>query len=225
MQYKLLVVDDEPMIQNLLRDHFEAEGYLVYTAGNAGQAEAMLGKKPDLVLLDIAMPDLDGITFCAGIRRHIVCPILFLTAKGEIQDKLNGLRAGGDDYIVKPFSMDELTARVEAHLSREARAHRAADQRFSDGLVTDYSARIVVYREQTISLSRREFDILELLSMNAGMVFGRDMIYERIWGYDAEGDSLVVKEHVRKIKSKLEAVSGKQYIETVWGVGYRWIRT
>ena len=224
MHYKLLVVDDEPLIRGLLKDHFEAEGYLVYTAQDAKQAEALLGKKPDLVLLDIAMPDVDGITFCTGIRKELECPILFLTAKGELQDKLIGLRAGGDDYIVKPFSMEELTARVEAHLRREERVRLATDKRFADGLVIDYSARTVAYRGRRISVSRKEFDIIELLSMNAGIVFGREMIYERLWGYEAEGDSLVVKEHIRRLRSKLEAVSGKQYIETVWGVGYRWVR-
>jgi DNA-binding response OmpR family regulator len=221
---KILVVDDEQMILNLLRDHFETEDYLVYTAKNAKEALDKLREKPNIILLDINMPEIDGMTLCSRIRTHISCPIIFLTVRVEEQDKINGLNVGADDYITKPFSIDELTARVEAHLRREQRSHYKSDTYFSRGLVIDYSERTIYYENLSIPLSRKEFDIIELLSMNAGVVFDREMIYEKIWGFDAEGDNSVIKEHIRKIRTKLSQATGRAYIETVWGVGYKWIK-
>ena len=169
------------------------------------------------------MPDGDGLEVCKRIRNFVNCPILFLTAKVEDSDKINGFRVGGDDYIVKPFSIDELGARVAAHLRREER-HQAADKaRFTGNLSIDYVSRTVTCSDQPIALAKKEFDIIELLSMNSGQVFDRERIYERIWGWDSDGESTVVAEHIRRIRSKLSAVSEKTYIETVWGVGYKWV--
>ncbi|OPJ59864.1 response regulator transcription factor [Clostridium oryzae] len=222
MKDKILIVDDEKMIINLLKDHFETENYIVFTALSAKEAIEKLSLKPHIIILDINMPDMDGITLCSKIRNHVYCPIIFLSARIEEQDIINGLRVGGDDYIVKPFSIDELTARVESHLRREQRRTCSTDTRFSGGLAIDYSERIISYEGKEICVSRREFDIIKLLSMNAGIVFEKETIYEKIWGYDAEGDSSVIKEHIRKIRMKLSRVTGIDYIETVWGVGYRW---
>lgn len=127
MTPKILLVDDEPAICNLVKLHFQTEGYLVYTASDAEEASKMLAHTPDLILLDINMPEVDGLEFCKKIRNHIDCPILFLTSRVTEQDKIIGLRAGGDDYITKPFSLDELTARVEAHLRRENRARHGGN--------------------------------------------------------------------------------------------------
>lgn len=220
---KLLLVDDEDAICRLIKLHFETEGYLVYTASGAEEAAGMLAHAPDLILLDINMPEVDGLEFCKKVRSHIDCPIIFLTSRITEQDKIIGLRAGGDDYITKPFSLDELTARVEAHLRRENRIRHGSNTRMFGDLFIDYAGRCVYCGEEQILLSKKEFDIIEFLSQNAGQVFDRERIYERLWGYDAEGNSDILKEHIRRIRMKLARVSGKEYIETVWGCGYKWI--
>lgn len=221
---KLLVIDDEQTICQLIKIHFETEGYIVYTAQGIRQGKEMLSVGPDLILLDINMPDENGIDFCRGIRQYIDCPILFLTSRVTEQDKILGLQAGGDDYITKPFSIAELTARVEAHLKREQRSSHRNVKMFGD-LVIDYNERSVYFLDQLISFSKREFDVIEFLSLNEGQVFTKETLYERIWGYLAEGNSDVLKEHIRKIRGKLQEVTGCKYIETVWGVGYKWIRS
>lgn len=222
MNYKILIIDDEEMLTDLLAQHFNDKGYVVYTANNGMDAIAMLENKPDLILLDINMPDMDGLTLCKNIRNHVVCPIIFLTARITEQDKINGLRIGGDDYITKPFSLQELTARVEAHLRRDLRNRTTPELVSSQGLIVNMSEKTAFYEGVEIGLSKREFDIIEFLLMNSNQVFDRERIYEAVWGFDAEGDSSVVKEHIRKIRAKLFKVTGKEYIETVWGIGYKW---
>lgn len=224
MKEKLLFVDDEKMILNMLKKNFEIEGYTVFTADTADKALKCLKHTPDLILLDINMPGMDGLELCSLIRAHISCPIIFLTARVTEQDKINGLMIGGDDYITKPFSMDELMARVTAHLRREQRRATASYVRFDRELVIDYNSRTIFWGEQALDFSNREFEIIRFLSLNAGMVFDRETIYERLWGFDGEGDSIVVKEHIRKIRNKLAVYTDKQYIETVWGVGYKWTK-
>lgn len=220
---KILVADDEPDIVNLLRDYFEINGYEVLMALNGSEALKQAAKDPDLILLDISMPDVDGLEVCTRIRDFVSCPILFLTAKVEETDKINGFRVGGDDYIVKPFSIDELGARVLAHLRREERHQTKTRIKFMDNLVIDYTTRTVYYNKTPLSFVKKEFDIIELLSMNNGQVFDKEHIYERVWGWDSEGDSSVVTEHIRRIRGKLSESGCKIYIETVWGVGYKWV--
>jgi DNA-binding response OmpR family regulator len=169
------------------------------------------------------MPDMDGLEVCKRIRLHVGCPIVFLTAKVTEQDKVNGLMIGGDDYIVKPFSIEELGARVKAHLRRENRIAKKEKVRFTGKLAINYSARSVYHGEETVSLTKTEFDILEYLSMNKGQVFSKERIYEKLWGYDSDGDSNIVTEHIRRIRTKLAKYSEETFIETVWGVGYKWI--
>ncbi len=224
MQSKILIVDDEPDIVTMLRQFFTSKGYQVFTAANGGEALCQAGKAPDLILLDIQMPDIDGLEVCRRIRGHIPCPILFLTARIEDADKVKGFSAGGDDYIVKPFSLIELEARIQAHLRREARSRSEAQVKFSGDLTIDYSERTLSLQNKKIPLAKKEFDIVELLSQNAGQVFDKERIYERVWGCDSDGDSSVVAEHIRRIRSKLSARTGKTYIETVWGCGYKWSR-
>lgn len=222
MKQKILIVDDEVILTELLTDHFSACGYLTYAANNSEEALALLQQQPDLILLDINMPDVDGMTLCKQIRSNVVCPILFLTARITEQDKINGFRSGGDDYITKPFSLQELTARVEAHLRRDARNRMAPELLSSQGLIVNLSERTVLYEGKNIPFSKREFDIIEFLLSNGNHVFDKESIYEKIWGFDGAGDSNVVKEHVRKIRGKLYEATGKDYIETVWGMGYKW---
>lgn len=224
MSYKILIVDDEADIVTMLKKFFENRNYDVLTAPNGKEAIKQAERQPDIILLDINMPELDGISVCQRIRDYVSCPILFLTARIEDADKVKGFAVGGDDYIVKPFSVIELEARVAAHLRRELRHAFEAQIRFDGGLSIDYSARCVCFREEAIPLVKKEFDIIELLSQNPGQVFDKERIYERVWSYDSDGDSGVVSEHIRRIRMKFATVGCKSYIETVWGSGYKWIR-
>lgn len=220
---KILVIDDEQSILDMLSLHFQLEGYLVYTAINAKQALERLSISPDIILLDINMAGMNGLDLCITIREFIACPIIFLTARISEQDKINGLMVGGDDYITKPFSMNELLARVNAHLRREKRNHTKTQGRFSEELIIDYGKRSVYIKGNLIELSKKEFEIIQLLSMNEGQVFDKEKIYEIIWGFVDDGDSSnVIKEHIRKIRLKFSKYTDKTYIDTVWGVGYKW---
>ena len=209
--YKILVVDDEQAILSMVKMHLELEGYLVMTATEGREALTQLSNAPDLILLDINMQGMNGIDLCSS-----------LTARVSGQDKVNGFKAGGDDYITKPFDMEELLARIAAHLRREERRGGKIKGRFQEDLFIDYGGHRVTVKGNDIELSNKEFGIIRYLSMNAGQVFDREKIYEHLWGLEGNGDSSVVKEHIRRIRQKLSAYTDKEYIETVWGVGYRW---
>lgn len=221
----IMVIDDEIEILDMLKRYFTLEGYDVITAAGGNEALQKLAKQPDLILLDINMPDIDGLSLCKNIRDFVSCPILFLTANVEDSDKIKGFGAGGDDYIVKPFSIDELGARVSAHLRRENRNKTKSRVWFDEQLAIDYLDRAVYWAGQEIPLLKKEFDILEVLSQNPGQVFDKERLYEAAWGLDGMGNNSVVAEHIRKIRAKFAAVDAKQYIETVWGVGYKWEKT
>lgn len=222
MKKKILIVDDETGIVDMLKSYFEIQSFHVYTAYNGIEALKQVTRNPDLVLLDINMPDMDGLTIREKIRDHISCPILFLTARIETADKIKGFQAGGDDYIVKPFDLDELGARVAAHLRRENRKQEQSALRFFDDMVIDYTKREITINGVSVILSKKEFDIVELLSVNPGQIFDRERIYEIVWGIDGEGSSDTVMEHIRKIRAKLATQTIHSYIETVWGCGYKW---
>lgn len=222
MNEKILLVDDEKGIVVTMKNYFEMSGYQVYTAYNGKEALQKVTYNPDIILLDINMPDIDGLTVCQRIRENISCPILFLTARIETSDKIKGFQVGADDYIVKPFDLDELGARVAAHLRRENRRQEQAVCRFFGEMTVDYSKRSVTIDNTPVSLSKKEFDIVELLSQNAGQVFDRERIYETIWGLEGDGSSDTIMEHIRKIRVKFAGLTIHNYIETVWGVGYKW---
>lgn len=224
MSYNILIADDELDIVKMLAGFFSSKGYNVMTATNGIDTIKQAERKPDIILLDINMPKLDGLSVCERIRNHVSCPILFLTARIEDTDKVKGFSVGGDDYIVKPFSLIELDARVRAHLRRENRHSFSTKVKFSDELTIDYAERCVYFKENNIMLAKKEFDIVELLSINPGQVFDKERIYEKIWGYDSDGDSSVVAEHIRRIRGKIAAFTEKIYIETVWGCGYKWVK-
>lgn len=219
---KILIVDDEKGVVDMLKNYFEKRSFQVYTALNGIEALKQVELNPDIVLLDVNMPDMDGLAVCGRIREFIACPILFLTARIESADKIIGFQAGADDYIVKPFDLDELGARVQAHLRREQRRQGSKAVRFFGELTIDYAARTIMVNGEAVSMSKREFDIVELLSLNPGQVFDRERIYETVWGIDGDGSSDTVMEHIRKIRAKLTAHTLYSYIETVWGCGYKW---
>lgn len=223
MNEKIMLVDDEKGVVTVMKNYFEMSGYQVITAYSGQEALKKMSYLPDIVLLDINMPDMDGLTVCQSIREYITCPILFLTARIETTDKIKGFSAGADDYIVKPFDLDELGARVAAHLRRENRKQEQSTLRFFNDMVIDYAKREISISGTRVSLSKKEFDIVELLSINAGQVFDRERIYDTVWGLEGDGNSDTIMEHIRKIRAKFSALSLHNYIETVWGVGYKWI--
>ena len=223
MSYKLLLVDDDRDLIKMLTHYFSRKGYNIRSAENGLEAMERVKEGPDLILLDINMPGMDGLAVCRQILRDKVsCPSLFLTAKVEEQDRVNGLLLGGDDYILKPFSLKELEARIVAHLKREERQRQKSEYRFQEGLMIDYTAKKVQLQGRELEFTRTEYEILEFLSMHPGQVFDKERIYEKVCGYDAEGDSRVVTELIRRIRKKLSEYANAEYIETVWGVGYRW---
>lgn len=224
MAYKILVIDDDTELLKMLRRYFEMKKYEIITAENGADGLNKMKLQPDIILLDINMPRIDGIEVCKRIRDKTDCPILFLTARVEEKDIVNGLSSGGDDYILKPFSLKELDARITAHLKREARRGGKTQCLFQGELFVDYTAKRVQIHTEDIELTRLEFEIIEFLSMNPGMVFEKDRIYEKVCGFDAEGDSRVITELIRRIRNKFREHTETEYIETVWGMGYRWIK-
>lgn len=224
MRHSILIVDDEKDMVALLRDNFEMLGYLVFTAGNYDEAVEKAAHAPDIILLDVNMPERDGLSVCRAIREFVRCPIIFLTARITDADKIEGFAAGGDDYVTKPFSLDELSARVAAHLRREERLRREARVYFEGDVAVDYLEKAVYVRGKRVPLAKKEFEIVELLSQNRGQVFDKERIYERVWGWDGEGSSSVVAEHIKRIRAKLSQAGAQGQIETVWGVGYKWVK-
>ncbi|MFQ9012897.1 MAG: response regulator transcription factor [Lacrimispora saccharolytica] len=222
MTYRLLIADDDEELVKMLKSYLEIKGFEILTAGDGLEVLEKLSKNPDLILLDINMPRMDGIEVCRKIRNETACPILFLTARVEEQDRVNGLLSGGDDYITKPFSLKELEARITAHLKREERQKFRTSSRYENGLWIDYAGKEVRFEGEEIPLTRLEYEIVEFLSAHPGQVFDRERIYERVCGYDAEGDSRVVTELVRRIRKKFSVCLKDEVIETVWGSGYRW---
>ena len=222
MKTRILIVDDDKELLKMLRSYFELKQYEIVTAEDGAEALKKIEMQPDIILLDINMPQMDGLEVCRLIRDKVTVPLLFLTARVEEEDRVNGLMSGGDDYILKPFSLRELEARIIAHLKREQRHQNKTEYRFRGNLMIDYSAKTVEIGQKRIDFTKTEFDIIAVLSMHPGQVFDKERIYENVNGYDAEGDSRVITELIRRVRGKLGKYSGEEYIETVWGMGYRW---
>ena len=216
---RILVVDDDPEIVSFLKRGLVYEGYTVDTASNGTEALAKAREnEPELVILDIMMPGMDGIEVCKRFRQASAVPILMLTAKGTVADRVVGLDSGADDYLVKPFAFDELLARIRALLRRRQPREREL-LRFSD-LSLDTAAREVKRGDEIIELTSQEFDLLELFIRHPRQVLNRDVIYEKVWGYDFGGESNVIEVYVRYLRSKLEASGKPRLIHTIRGVGY-----
>ena len=222
MKYKILVVDDDKELVKMLCSYFNMKQYETITATDGMEALNKIKMKPDIILLDINMPRMDGIEVCRLIRSKVLCPILFLTARVDEDDKINGLLSGGDDYITKPFSLRELEARIVTNIKREERHQQKTEYRFMDEMLIDYSEKIVAIAGHKMEFTKIEYQIIEFLSMHPGQVFDKERIYAQVCGYDAEGDSRTITELVRRIRKKIADYSEKEYIETVWGIGYRW---
>lgn len=221
----ILVIDDERDLVMIIKDTLEKAGYNVLAAYNGLEGIKLSGKKPDLIILDIMMPDIDGFSVCSVIREKVDCPILFLSAKDSEQDKIKGLAIGGDDYITKPFSLKELVSRVKAHLRREKRKIENQDTHLLsfENINIDLKGMKVEVNDKNINLTRKEFEIVELLALNPGQVFSKDQIYDKIWGYDGLGDTSTVTEHIKNIRFKINSFDKEnKYIQTIWGLGYKW---
>lgn len=216
---KILAVDDELDMLVLIKNILQKKDHIVDIHQNPLDLDESKLSKYDLILLDVMMPNIDGISFCKKIRGKVDCPILFLTARTMESDIVEGLLCGGDDYITKPFGVQELLARVEAHLRREQR-----EKHFSLNLGNirfDLSSNEVFVNEEKINLTKSEYQISELLAKRKGQVFSREQIYEMIFGFDGIGDSSAISEHVKNIRAKFRRV-GETPIATVWGIGYKW---
>lgn len=211
MAQSILIVDDEKEIVSMLYCYFSKLGYTVYTATAGNAALKEVEKKPDIILLDVNMPDIDGFTVCERIRDYVSCPIIFLTARIEDSDKIKGFSIGADDYVIKPFSVDELEARIAAHLRREKRHNTSSKVQFDEDMVIDYSSRIVFYHNKDMAFTKKEFDIISFLSQNKGIVFDRETIYEKVWGLDGIGDNTVVTEHIRRIRAKFLSLGDRPW--------------
>ena len=220
---KVLVVDDEPTIREVVVSYLEREGFTTLEAADGNRARELLETDPpDLVVLDVMLPGTDGLELCRWIRSRSRLPVIMLTARGEESDRIVGLELGADDYVTKPFSPRELTARVRTVL-RRAEPDRASEERLSyDGLVIDSATREVMRDEEPLRLTAREFDLLWFLASHPRRVFSREQLMRRVWGYSAALDTGTVTVHMRRLREKIEAdPSHPRHLETVWGVGYR----
>lgn len=227
---KVLVIDDEQAIANLIRDYLVATGYEVIVAFNGDDGLERFEKdEPNMVILDIMMPKLDGLEVCRRIRHLSNIPILILTARKEDSDKILGLGLGADDYITKPFSPRELVARVQSHFRRFTKlspnSFEDSSKPLSFGdLEIDPVAHTVKIGTASISFSVKEFEILYYLALNPNISLSRQRIFENVWGFNEYGDMNTVTVHIRKIREKIESdPSNPRYIQTVWGIGYKFI--
>lgn len=219
---KILIVDDEPRIRQLIREYMEREGFSCAEATDGSAALALLGAQSfDLVILDIMMPFVDGMTCLREMRaRKIATPVIMLTARSEEYDRIAGLESGADDYVVKPFSPRELVARVKAVLGRTMPRQAAEGASFVFGdLIIDISSHSVKVAGQELSLTPKEFDLLVFLAQNRGIALSREKILQKVWNYDYYGEDRTVDTHIKMLRGHLGA--HREDIVTVWGVGYK----
>ena len=224
MDTKLLIIDDDPNICDMLKLYFENEGYKVKTANNGVDGLATFKLyEPDLVLLDIMMPKKDGWQVCREIREVSSKPVIMITAKGEVFDKVLGLELGADDFIVKPFDMKELSARVKAVLRRYNAHTKTADGEVVkfENIEISLQRYELKLKGKSIDIPPKELELLYFLASNCNRVFTRDQLLDKVWGFDYLGDSRTVDVHVKRLREKLEGASDKWILKTVWGVGYK----
>ena len=220
---KILIVDDDTNICELLRLYIEKEGYSTVIANDGQEAISAFSKEqPSLVLLDIMLPKLDGWQVCREIRKTSDCPIIMLTAKGEVFDKILGLELGADDYVVKPFEAKEVIARIRAVLRRTGSDNQNAIKEVKwDKLVINLTNYELKVNGEVVDTPPKELELLYHLASNPNKVFTRDQLLDQVWGFEYYGDSRTVDVHVKRIREKIDGVSDKWELRTVWGVGYK----
>lgn len=226
-KFKVLVVDDDPNVCEIIRLYFGQQQYMLLEASSGQAAMTILeSESPDMILLDVMMPQMDGYDVCREIRKTSDIPIIMLTARGEEFDRVLGLELGADDYMVKPFSPRELMARIKA-ISRRLRPHSTPSQDADhasvinrDGITIHIDRREVVVNGDKIALRPKEFDLLVHMAKSPGIVCTREQLLEHVWGYDFLGDVRTVDVHVKKLRQKLHVLQ-RECIHTVWGVGYK----
>jgi len=224
MSVKVLVVEDDRNIAELLEMYLKKEGYEPILAYDGGQGlELFRSEKPDLVLLDIMMPVMDGYAVCRAIRAESMVPVIMLTAKGEVDDKVDGLKIGADDYITKPFQMREVLARIEAVLRRSDCAPAVKNDRRLEfeNMVIDMDAFELTVNGKKVDTPPKEMELLFFLASSPNRVYTRNQLLDEVWGFDYFGDSRTVDVHVKRLREKLEGASEKWSVKTVWGVGYK----
>ncbi len=222
--HKILIVDDDQNICELLRLYIEKEGFSVCIANDGEQAIRRFNEEnPDLIILDVMMPVLDGWQVCREIRKKSNCPIIMLTAKGETFDKVLGLELGADDYVVKPFDSKEIVARIKAVLRRFNHAHTESNEREVkyDKLVVNMTKYELQVDGRVVDTPPKELELLYHLASNPNRVYTRDQLLDEVWGFEYYGDSRTVDVHVKRLREKLEGVSDQWALKTVWGVGYK----
>ncbi len=224
---RILIIEDDDAISELERDYLEINGYEVSVKNNGKDGiDAVYTKDYDLVVLDIMLPCMDGFEVLKMIRKHSDIPVLMVTAKSEEIDKIRGLGLGADDYITKPFNLNEFVARVNAHLNRYDRLTVGKIKKNSNininGLEIDQEARRIFIDKEEIILANKEFDLLVFLAKNPNKVFTKEQLLNNIWGYESFTDNATITVHIKKLRHKIEKdPQNPKYIETVWGVGYR----
>ena len=222
MAKKALIIEDDANIRELMRLYLEKDGFEVYGAADGGNGLREFKRvQPDIVLLDIMLPVMDGWQVCREIRRESSTPIIMLTAKGETTDKISGLEMGADDYIVKPLEMKEVIARVHAVMRRYAPETVSAKRLTFDGLVIDMEAYDLTVAGKKVDTPPKEIELLYFLASNPNRVFTRSQLLDEVWGFDYFGDTRTIDVHVKRLREKLENVSDEWNLATVWGVGYK----
>ena len=224
MAKSVLIVEDDQNIAELLRLYLEKEGYVAAIASDGGAGVEMFRKlQPDLVLLDVMLPVMDGWTVLQNIRKDSMTPVIMLTAKGETTDKVSGLKMGADDYITKPFEMKEVLARIEAVLRRGGgQEEKAPSKRLVfDKLIIDLDAFELIVDGKKVDTPPKEMELLFHLASSPNRVFTRNQLLDEVWGFDYFGDSRTVDVHIKRLREKLEGVSPQWSLKTVWGVGYK----
>ncbi len=222
MARNILVVEDDPNISDLIRMYLEKEGFDVRLAGDGGKAMEEFQKKvPDLVLLDLMLPVMDGWAVCAKIRETSRVPIIMLTAKGEVSDRVTGLEMGADDYLVKPFEMKELMARINAVLRRSELPDSTKKCLVFDKLIINLDSYELIVDGQKIDTPPKELELLYHLASTPNRVYTRNQLLDEVWGFDYFGDSRTVDVHIKRLREKIENVSAHWALKTVWGVGYK----
>jgi two-component system, OmpR family, response regulator ResD len=220
---KILVVDDEFEMRQLLRLYLQQEGFAVEEAENGKEAyEKFIKHEYHLMILDVMMPLLDGWETLEQVRKVSDLPVIMLTAKGTVKDKVAGLSKGADDYLVKPFEAEELVARVHALLRRTHQSEEKENLLKYDGIIVDLNARNVIYNDKKVSLTQTEFDLLRVLLKHKGNVLSREQLVELIWGIEFTGEDRTVDSHIKNLRDKLKAAGAhEQPVKTVWGIGYK----